>query len=336
VEDLLDQGNEARDARKFTDAEKNYRNALRLDARNWRAAYGLGNVYTDQHRWEEAETAYRQAAALNMMDAGTQVALSFVLIQSRAGGSPARRLADAESAARRAITLQPENAIAYDRLGAAMEARGLSAPETEKVYRRAIELDPQFAVAYVHLARLIRKDPKRASEAEPLYGKAFELAKDAPTLVLIADALQSEQRYQDSEKPLKSALTIDPGNPSALFLLGRMHVVFKEYQDAEPFLRKAIEISPQSFEPYPVLGAAYLRENRWEDAEQVLTKASSIAPVSSRKQLAGNYGFLAIGDGYLSAGRTRDAVRAYQAALKLDPDNGEVQRKLNELNGGPK
>jgi tetratricopeptide (TPR) repeat protein len=154
--------------------------------------------------------------------------------------------------------------------------------------------------------------------------------------VLIADALQSEQRYQDSEKPLKSALTIDPGNPSALFLLGRMHVVFKEYQDAEPFLRKAIEISPQSFEPYPVLGAAYLRENRWEDAEQVLTKASSIAPVSSRKQLAGNYGFLAIGDGYLSAGRTRDAVRAYQAALKLDPDNGEVQRKLNELNGGPK
>jgi tetratricopeptide (TPR) repeat protein len=335
VEDLLDAGNEARDARKYSEAETNYRNALKLSARNWRAQYGLGNVYTDQQRWDEAEQAYRQAAALNLADADTQIALSYVLLQPHSGGSQAKRLADAETAARRAISVLATNAVAYDRLGAAMEARGLLAADTEQAYRKAIELDPQFAVAYVHLARHIRKDPKRAAEAEPLYGKALELAKDAPTLILIADALQSEQRYLDSEKPLNAALQIDARNPNALFLMGRMQVVLKHYSEAEPFLQKAIEVSPKSFEPYQVLASAYLRENRFEDAEQILMKASVVAPAASRRQLAGSYGFSGIGDGYAGAGRTKDAIRAYQAALKLDPQNTELQRKLAGLSASP-
>jgi tetratricopeptide (TPR) repeat protein len=212
-----------------------------------------------------------------------------------------------------------------------MEARGLPAADTEQAYRKAIELDPQFAVAYVHLARHIRKDPKRAAEAEPHYGKALELAKDAPTLILIADALQSEQRYLDSEKPLNAALQIDARNPNALFLMGRMQVVLKHYSEAEPFLQKAIEVSPKSFEPYQVLASAYLRENRFEDAEQILMKASVVAPAASKRQLAGSYGFSGIGDGYAGAGRTKDAIRAYQAALKLDPQNADLQRKLAGL-----
>ncbi len=331
VEDLLDEGNEARDSKKFVNAEKSYKAAIRLNGRDWRAPYGIGNVYTDQQRWEEAEQAYRQSAGFNSSNVDTYIALSYVLLQPRSGGSQAKRFADAEAAARRAILLQGNSAVAYDRLGAALEARGLSVADTEHAYRKSIEIDPQFAVAYVHLARLIRKDPKRAIEAEPLYGKALDLARDAPTLVLIGDALQSEQRYKDSEKPLKAALELDAKNPSALFLLGRMYVVLRQYADAEPYLQKAIEVSPRSFEPYQVLGSAYLREDRLADAEDVFGKASSVAPASGRKQLAGSYGFCGVGDGYASAGKTRDAVRAYQAALKLDPQNPEIQKKLAEI-----
>ena len=47
VEDLLDKGNEARDARKFADAETAYKEVLKLKPRDARAAYGLGNVYSD-------------------------------------------------------------------------------------------------------------------------------------------------------------------------------------------------------------------------------------------------------------------------------------------------
>src|ERR1041385_8011357 len=63
VEDLLDKGNEARDGRKFTEAEDAYKEILKIKPRDARAAYGLGNVYADQQRWEDAEAAYRNSVA---------------------------------------------------------------------------------------------------------------------------------------------------------------------------------------------------------------------------------------------------------------------------------
>jgi tetratricopeptide (TPR) repeat protein len=332
IEDLLDEGNEARDAKKFAQAETAYKSALKLGPKNWRAAYGLGNIYTDEQRWEEAEQSYRQASQWNASDADTYLALSYVLLQPRSGGSQAKRLAEAETSARRVIELQPNNAVAYDRLGAALEARGLFGPETEQAYRKAIELDPQFAPAYVHLARLIRRDAKRKAEAEPLYGRALELAKDPPTLILIADALQSEQRYHDSERPLRAALEIDPSNPSALFLLGRMFVVLKKFDDGIAPLQKAIEVSPRSFSPYEVLGSAYLQSQKYPEAELVFGRAVELASPASRKRLAGPFGFEGVADGYLATGRASDAVRVYEVALKLDPQNPGLQKKLTDAN----
>src|ERR1700741_2814285 len=63
VEELLDKGNEARDAKKFADAETAYKDVLKLKPRDARAAYGLGNIYSDHQRWDEAEGAYRNSVA---------------------------------------------------------------------------------------------------------------------------------------------------------------------------------------------------------------------------------------------------------------------------------
>lgn len=325
-EDALEAGNTARDARKYAEAEKAYREAGQLKPVDWRGWYGLGNVYTDQQRWEEAEKAYKQSSNYAQTNADVFVALSYVLIQPRAGGANARRLLDAEQAARRAIQIQSTNAVAYDRLGAALEERGLSSTDVEQAYRRAIELDSQFAVAHVHLAGLLSKTGRK-SEAQPLYARAIELAKDAPTHVLIAESLQSEQRWHDSEPALRRALEIDANSPSALYLLGRSLVVRQVYDEAEQMLKKAIEISPRSFAPYPVLGSAYLAKERYEDAEKIYNRAVDVASAGERKQLAGAFGFEGVGDGYMKADRKADALRAYQRALQLDPNNSGLQAK---------
>ena len=327
VEDALDEGNEARDARRYSQAEQSYRSALQMKAREWRAAYALGNVYTDQQRWEEAEKSYRQAVEWNQLSADAYVALSFVLVQPRTGGNNARKLADAEQAARRAIQLQASNATAYDRLGAALEARGVLSSDTEAAYRRAVELDPQSAVAHVHLAHLLRK-MNRASEADPYYSRAVELARDAPTLVLIAETLQSENRFDDSEPLLRRAIEMDARNPSANYFLGRSLVLKKRYSEAEPLLKLAIEVSPRSFAPYYVLGSAYLRAERLEDAEHILNRGAEFASAGDRKLLAGSYGLSGVGDAYIKLGRPKDAVRAYERAVALDPGNMELQSKL--------
>ena len=330
-EDFLDEGNEARDDRKYTEAENAYKQAQQLKPNDWRAAYGLGNIYTDQQRWEEAEISYRKAIATNQ-SADAFIALSYVLIQPRSSGNAAKRLSEADLFARRAIQLQPNNAIAHDRLGEVLVARALLNAETEAAYRKAVELDPQFAVAYVHLARLMKKT-NRAPEAQENFVRAVGLAKEAPQFVLIAEAMQSEQLYAESEPVLNRALELDRRNPSANFLMAKFHIYMRKFPDAEGFLKTAIEVSPRSFSPHYVLGSLYLRMDRPEDAEKAITRAVEVASPNDRRQLAGAYGFGGIGDAYMKAGRKTDARRAYERAVSLDPTNTELQSKLAAARG---
>ena len=327
IDELLDKGNEARDARRFTEAEDAYKGVLKLKARDARGAYGLGNVYSDQQRWDDAEAAYRNAVAWAPNDADAHVALSVVLVQPRTGGDNAKRFADAEAFARKAVQIDPKNAVGWDRLGVALQSRGIVNSETEHSYRRAIEMDPQFAVAYAHLARVLNKIGK-SSESPALYEKAIELAKDPATLNLIAESLQAEQLWPQSEPVLKKALDMDSKNPTTLFLMGRFLVVYKRYQEAEPYLKSATELSSRSFQPFNLLGRAYLGMARFSDAEATYERASSIAGEGEKKQLAGMFGFEGVGDGYLKARQKENAVRAYQRALELDPGNNGIAQKL--------
>jgi tetratricopeptide (TPR) repeat protein len=327
VEELLDKGNEARDGRKFADAETAYKEVLKLKPRDARAAYGLGNIYSDQQRWDEAEAAYRNSVAWAPTNADAHVALSVVLVQPTTGGDNAKRFADAEAFARRSVQLDPKNAVGWDRLGVALQARGLANSETEHSYRRAIELDPQFAVAYAHLARMLNRSG-RPGEATPLYEKAIELAKDPATLNLIAESLQGEQLWPQSEPVLKRALELDSNNLTSLLLMGRLLIVYKRYQEAEPYLKSATEVASRAFQPFNLLGRAYLGMDRFSDAEAIYERASTLAASGEKKQLAGIFGFEGVGDGYLKSNQKDKAVRAYQRALELDPNNNGAAQKL--------
>jgi tetratricopeptide (TPR) repeat protein len=327
VEDLLDKGNEARDARKFTDAEAAYKDVLKLKPRDARAAYGLGNIYSDQQRWDDAEAAYRNSVAWAPTNADAYVALSVVLVQPSTSGDNAKRLAEAESFARKSVQIDPKNAVGWDRLGVALQARGILNSETEHSYRRAIELDPQFAVAYAHLARMLNRSGKQG-DAVPLYEKAIELAKDPGTLNLIADSLQNEQLWPQSEPVLKRALELDANNLTSLLLMGRLLIVYRRFQEAEPYLKSATEVASRAFQPFNLLGRAYLGMDRFDDAEATYERASTFAASGDKKQLAGLYGFEGVGDGYLKSNQKDKAVRAYQRALELDPNNNGAAQKL--------
>jgi tetratricopeptide (TPR) repeat protein len=328
LEELMGKGNTARDERRFAEAEQAYQSVLKLKPRDARAAYGLGNVNTDQQRWEDAEKAYRDAVAWNPSNVEALVALSVVLVQPRTGADNARRFADAESFARRAVQLDPKNAVAWDRLGVALQARGLLNDETEHAYRRAVELDPEFAVAYAHLARVLKR-MGHATEAAPLYDRAVQLAKDATTLVVIAESLQAEQQWENSEPVLRKALELDARHPRALFLMGRTLVVLKHYEDAESHLKLAVEVSPRAFQAYNLLARDYLAMERYQDAEKTYEHAVEVASAAERKELSGAFGFAGVGDGYMKVKRKDDAARAYQRALELDPGNTELAQKLS-------
>jgi len=209
----------------------------------------------------------------------------------------------------------------------ALQARGIFNSETEHAHRRALELDPQLAVAYVHLAKVLNRSG-RSAEAVPLYDKATELAKDPATLNLIAESLQGEQLWPQSEPVLKRALELDPKNPTSLVLMGRLLIVYKRFTEAEPYLKTATEVSSKAFQPFILLGRTYLALDRLPEAETTYEKASTLAVLGEKKQLAGVFGFEGVGDGYMKAKQKSAAARVYQRALDLDPGNKGIEQKL--------
>lgn len=283
-QDHLSDGNDARDERKFSVAEAAYREAAKLKPLDARAFYGLGNVFVDQQRWDDAEDAYRKAYQFAANNPDILTALSFVLVQPRSGAANAKRLSDAEYYATRATQLQPTKAIAFDRLGVAMVARGIVNADTEAKFRHALELDPNLVIAHVHLARLLKR-LKRDTEADPIYNKAIEEAKDAPTLVLIAQNMQAEQGgFADSEPVLRKALAMDPRNPGALFLMGRYLSASGKYAEAEPILKQAIDANPKLF---PRAQFSAVATSRWS-VSTTPSKPTIKQSISDRMRIANN------------------------------------------------
>ena len=327
-EQALDEGNTARDERDYPKAETAYRRAQNLTNKDSRAIYGLGNIYADQQRWEEAEKAYRQAITLEPGEAGAYIALSFVLAQPIVGGNLSERYEEAEKTARKAIQIDARNAFAYDQLGVALELRGIISQETQTAYQKAIQIEPEFALAYAHLGRLLRRNGK-SNEAAEAYSKAIQFSTDVPTMILVADVMQSQQKYLESEQLLRRALTIDARNPTALYMLGRALTTRNEFDEAEKILKKSVEVSPNSFVSYILLSSLYQRRAKFDDAEKTLNKALRVVSSNERKRLAQE--FEAVGDAFMKSGKTKEAQRLYRQAVALDGSKTILTQKLAKI-----
>ena len=324
-ERAIDEGNLARDARQYTKAEAAYLRAQSIRVKDSRAIFGLGNLYSDQQRWEEAERAYRTAIEIEPTAPEAHIALSFVLTQPIIGGNLSVRYAEAEKLARRAIEIDQQNALAYNQLGVALELGGVVSQETQTAYRKAIELEPTFALAYAHLGRLLRKNGK-ANESAAAYRSAIQYSIDVPTMILVADVMQSQQKYLESEQLLRRALREDERNPTALLLLGRALTVRGSYEEAEKILEKSAEVSPNSFVSYALLGSMSLRREKYDDAEKYLMKAVRVVSPNEKKRLAQE--FEAVGDGFARAGKNKDAARVFRQAVALDKEKTILADKL--------
>lgn len=324
-EKLIVDGNTARDDRNYSAAEAAYNRAKNIKPKDSRAVYGLGNLYSDQQRWDEAEISYRAALKLDPANAIISVALSYVLSQPVIVSNLSDRYEEGELLARRAIELAPSNALAFDQLGVAMELRGIISEETENAYRNAIRLDPSFTPAYAHLGRLLRRQGK-LKESEAAYGNAIKRSNDVPTLILVADVLQSEQRYAESEPLLRKAVENDPRNPAGLLLLGKALTTLGNFADAEKFLRQSLTVSPNGFMPNCLLGSLYARQGKYELAENALLQALRFVSPNEKRNLS--IQFEMVGDGYFKARKARNAERVYKQAIALDTERKSLAAKL--------
>jgi tetratricopeptide (TPR) repeat protein len=109
-------------------------------------------------KYQEAETAYRQAIEINPRDARAYFALGLLLQNAP------DRLEDAEAAYRRAFVLDPKYAAPYYWLGKLLNDLGRF-EEAEAAYIKTIALDQKYLYPYVNLGNVLMDKLGRPREA---------------------------------------------------------------------------------------------------------------------------------------------------------------------------
>ncbi len=129
------------------EAEKEWREAIRIKPDYAEAHYNLGVALDDQGRAAEAEKEYREAIRIKPDYAEAHSCLGALLAAQG-------RAAEAEKEYREAIRIKPDFAKGHYNLGVALGAQGRPA-EAEKEYREAIRIEPDYAEAHCNLGLVL-------------------------------------------------------------------------------------------------------------------------------------------------------------------------------------
>jgi tetratricopeptide (TPR) repeat protein len=151
---------------KYAEAEKEYREAVRLEPNNAVYHEDLGIALNRQEKYEEAVAQDREAVRLDPSKALYHTNLGRDLVNLK-------KYAEAEAEAREAVRLKPDSDDYHDDLSIALYYQN---QYTEAVVesREAIRLNPNNAPYYVNLGNSLRMQNKR-NEAAEVYKKALQL-----------------------------------------------------------------------------------------------------------------------------------------------------------------
>ncbi|UBF27568.1 tetratricopeptide repeat protein [Kovacikia minuta CCNUW1] len=154
--------------KKYQESETEFQGALAIDRSDATAWVGLGVAQAAQEDHDRAIDAFRQAIKLDPKYASAYRNLGAVLIERK-------KLDEAVMSLRKAIELDPKDALAYTNLGAALiNQKNPDYYEAIVYLKKAIELDPKLALAYTNLGAALTRQ-KKLDEALIYLKKAIEL-----------------------------------------------------------------------------------------------------------------------------------------------------------------
>jgi len=235
--------------------------------------------------------------------------LSEAYIRKRMTNPDPQFLNLAREAARRAVELGPDLAVAHLASGR-VALEGGARDEATKAYRRAADLDPANGLPHTGLAMILAAE-RRDEEAEKELKRGVELANDeiAPRMEL-GQFYFSRARYAEALTAWEAVRHLTPDNVIVLRNLSAAYYFLGRHDEAASSLQRALEVRP-SGSIYTNLGTIRFFQGRYNDAVAAFEKA---VEMSANSYLYwGN-----LGDGYRWApGRRGEAAGAYRRASDL-------------------
>ena len=209
------------------------------------------------------------------------------------------------------IANEPNNPHAYYGLGKLFQIMNNRDKEAIENYNKCVEIDPNYSKAKIQLGILFLKT-KNFDKSFEILKKVYEVEKDNPLCLTCLGNIHIEKKeYHEAEKYLTAALKLDRKNiatnaalADTYFSLGKMEEAIQKYM-------AAIKLGGNLPELYLNLGHCYYIKDKYE-----LSISNYIAALKLVKNTRHDY-YYYLGNALTAGKRYKDAIKAYQAAVKL-------------------
>jgi tetratricopeptide (TPR) repeat protein len=264
---------------------------------------------------------------------------------------------DSERLWRRAIEVTRDNYIAHASLGQHLIDVKRNA-EAMAELQQAIRIRPQYPQPYGNIG-LIHSASGRVKEAESAYLHALRLAPVNPVMHMNLGVLYAgTARPREAEAAYHEALRLAPESADVHYNLGLLYARAGRQQDALRAYRRATELAPHMVEVRGQLAilltqlgrhaeaveqnAQWLRlqpgsaiaHNNMANALVRLDRArEAIAHYQRASALDAKYvdPLINLGTAQLGLGDRAAARQAWEAALRMEPDNAIARQRLDKL-----
>lgn len=236
------------------------------------------------------------------------------------------RLAEAEAALNRALSIRPLEAETLQLLGLIRQRQG-RLPEAEEFYARALAINPLPHVHY-NLGTLYYQQ-SRIDEAAASFAEAVRLKPNYVEAILrLGQMRHIKSDFAAAEKSFRQVLRIQPNYVLAKQFLGGVLADQGKGEEAERILRQALAAAPR--DPRQIaalqhnLAVALKQQRRLPEALELFAKAQTGDPnlpmldYNRAKTLE-------------DAGDLEAAAASYKRAVARDPLNMHAHQDLNQL-----
>jgi tetratricopeptide (TPR) repeat protein len=271
----------------FAEAEKFFQQALDKDPASSDGLSGLMNTYIAEKQMPKA------LAAVNNQIAKVPNNSNFYDLLGTALFNGSKDLAGAETALRKAIELDKNNADALEKLGKVQVQRG-SADQAIALYQQSIKDNPGDVRFYI-LAGELYESKQNWDQAKSMYEQALKISPDHPLASnnLAYVILEQGGNIDVALGMAQTARRGMPNSPNAADTLGWAYYQKGIYQSAVSQFQEAIRLNekngqPDDAEVHYHLGLAYEKLNQNGLARQHLEKAVKLSPnnADARKALS--------------------------------------------------
>ncbi len=274
--------------RKFDDAERLLRRAVKIDRNSADAHLHLAAALTGLGRFEDAIRHYQRALAIRPDLAEAHNNLGYAL----------QSLGRHEQAAahyEKALGIVPDYAEARNNFGNALQLLGRS-EEAIAQFEKALVIRPNYAEAHKNFGNVLGA-LGRNEEAIAHYEKAIAITPTYPEArESLGNALRALERHEEAIGQFEQALALRPEHPEAHNGLGLALAALDRHEEAIAHYEQAIAIKPDYADAHGNLGNALWALGRNKEAVASHDRALAIKPDLAAARWNKCHVYLSIGD----------------------------------------